>query len=156
MVGQTKFVAKLFKYRILFKNILIFLGIDYRDASLIILYLVVIGISTLSVRQEHKNLTKSSCHVKKILKVKNQHVSNGLSEDLETIVELLRFLNRTLYQLLDIHHAKFEIDSTILNCLNQRKELIIPQKKLIVRKDRPLLQKSYAFNKEDKYHKSQA
>ena len=30
----TKFVAKLFKYRIMFKDILTFLGLDYRDASL--------------------------------------------------------------------------------------------------------------------------
>ena len=37
----SKFVAKL----ILFKGILTFLGLDYRDALLITLYLVVIGIS---------------------------------------------------------------------------------------------------------------
>ena len=41
-----KFVRKLLKYMILFKDILTFLLLDYRDASLIILYLVVIGIST--------------------------------------------------------------------------------------------------------------
>ena len=42
----SKSVAKLLKYRILFKDIFTFLGIDYRDASLIIFYLVVIGINT--------------------------------------------------------------------------------------------------------------
>ena len=45
-----KYVVKLFKYRKLFKDILTFLGLDYRDASLIILYLFVIGISTLKIR----------------------------------------------------------------------------------------------------------
>ena len=45
-----KFVAKLIKYRILFKDILTFLGLDYRDASLKILYLIVIGISNLKIR----------------------------------------------------------------------------------------------------------
>ena len=42
---RRKFDAKLLKYRILFKDILTFLILDYRDASLIILYLIVIGIS---------------------------------------------------------------------------------------------------------------
>ena len=37
-------VAKLCKYMILFKDILTLLGIDYRDASIKILYLVVLGI----------------------------------------------------------------------------------------------------------------
>ena len=45
-----KFVAKLLKYRILFKDILTFLILDYRDASLIILYLIVIGISNQKIR----------------------------------------------------------------------------------------------------------
>ena len=36
----SKFVGKLLKYRILFTDILTFLGLDYRDASLIILYVV--------------------------------------------------------------------------------------------------------------------
>ena len=35
-----KFVAKLIKYMMLFKDILTFLGLDYRDASLITFYLV--------------------------------------------------------------------------------------------------------------------
>ena len=46
----SKFVAKLIKYMILFKDILTFLGLDYRDASLITLYLVVIGISIKKIR----------------------------------------------------------------------------------------------------------
>ena len=39
-----KFVTKLPKYRILFKDILKFLGLDYWEASLIILYYVVLGL----------------------------------------------------------------------------------------------------------------
>ena len=46
----SKFVAKLIKYMILFKDILTFLGLDYRDASLTKLYLVVKGISILIIR----------------------------------------------------------------------------------------------------------
>ena len=41
----SKFVAIVQKYKRLFKDILTFLGLDYRDASLTILYLIVIGIS---------------------------------------------------------------------------------------------------------------
>ena len=41
----SKYVAKLIKYMILLQDILTFLGLDYRDALLITLYLVVIGIS---------------------------------------------------------------------------------------------------------------
>ena len=40
-----KFVAKLLKYIIMFKDILTFLGLNYSDATLKILYLIVIGIS---------------------------------------------------------------------------------------------------------------
>ena len=47
---MRKFVAKLLKYRILFKDILTFLGLDYRDASLVIVYHIVIGISTPKIR----------------------------------------------------------------------------------------------------------
>ena len=46
----SKFVAKLIKYIILFKDILTFLGLDYRDASLITLYLVEIEISIQRIR----------------------------------------------------------------------------------------------------------
>ena len=46
----SKFVAKLIKYMLLFKDILTFLGVDYRDALLIILYLFVIGISIPKIR----------------------------------------------------------------------------------------------------------
>ena len=45
-----KFVAKLLKYRIPFKDILTFLGLDYRDVSLKILYLIVIVISLPKIR----------------------------------------------------------------------------------------------------------
>ena len=40
-----KFVEKLLKYRMIFKGILTFLGLDYRDALLTKLYFVVLGIS---------------------------------------------------------------------------------------------------------------
>ena len=50
LVECQKFVAKLLKYSILFKDIKTFLGLDYRDASLIILYLIVIGISSPKIR----------------------------------------------------------------------------------------------------------
>ena len=40
----SKFVAKILRYRILFKDIPTFFGLDYSYASLITLYLVVIGI----------------------------------------------------------------------------------------------------------------
>ena len=40
----SKFVEKLSKYRIMFKDILTSLVLDYRDASLITLYFVVLGI----------------------------------------------------------------------------------------------------------------
>ena len=46
----SKFVEKLLKYRIMFKDILTFLGLDYRDASLITLYLVVIEVSIQNIR----------------------------------------------------------------------------------------------------------
>ena len=52
----SKFVVK---YRILFKDILTFLGLDYRDSSLIIVDLVVIGISTPKINRiiiSHINL----------------------------------------------------------------------------------------------------
>ena len=41
----SKFVEKVLKHRIIFMGILRFLGLDYRDASLITLYFVVLGIS---------------------------------------------------------------------------------------------------------------
>ena len=40
-----KFVENMRKYRIMFKDILTFLGLDYRDAPFIILYLAVLRIS---------------------------------------------------------------------------------------------------------------
>ena len=69
----SKFVAKLLKYRILFMNILTFLGLDYRY-------------------QYTKNQIIQKFVVKK---VKNQYVSNGLMDFLVNIIELLRFLNCT-------------------------------------------------------------
>ena len=41
----NKFVAKFLKHKILLKDIPTFLGLNYSEASLIILYLVVLGIS---------------------------------------------------------------------------------------------------------------
>ena len=45
-----KFVEKLLTYRIMFKDILTFSGLDYRDAPLLILYFVVLGISIPKIR----------------------------------------------------------------------------------------------------------
>ncbi len=41
----NKFVAKLLEYRILFMDILTFLGLDYKEASVIPFYYVVLGIT---------------------------------------------------------------------------------------------------------------
>ena len=41
----NKFVEKLLKYSIMFKDILTFLVLYYRDASFVTLYFVVLGIS---------------------------------------------------------------------------------------------------------------
>ena len=46
----NKYVEKLLKYRLIFKDIFTFLGLDYRDASLITLYFLVLGISILKIR----------------------------------------------------------------------------------------------------------
>ena len=51
----SKFVAKLITY--MFKDILTFFGLDYRDASLIILYIFVIGISTPKLRSTDDYIT---------------------------------------------------------------------------------------------------
>ena len=66
-----KFVAKLLKYRIMYKDILTFLGLDYRVALLKILYLIVIGIKK-SKNQINRMILS---HKKLFLKSKkNQHV----------------------------------------------------------------------------------
>ena len=46
----SKFVEKLLKYRILFKNIPTLLGLYYRDASLMTLYFVILGSSIPKIR----------------------------------------------------------------------------------------------------------
>ena len=74
---------------ILFKDILTFLGLVYRDASLIMLYLVVTEISY-KKSEELDNFNIQKFVVKK---VKNRHVSNGRTDILVLIIELLRFLN---------------------------------------------------------------
>ena len=48
----SKFVKKLLKYWIMFKDIFAFLGLDYSDASLITLYFVILGISIPKIRGE--------------------------------------------------------------------------------------------------------
>ena len=45
-----KFVAKLIKYRILFKELLTFLELDFREASLLTLYFVVLKNSFPKIR----------------------------------------------------------------------------------------------------------
>ena len=47
---KSRSVEKLPKYRILFKDILTFLRIDYRDASLITMYFIVLEISIQKIR----------------------------------------------------------------------------------------------------------
>ena len=46
----SKFVEKMLKYRIVFKDILTFLGLDNRDASHFTLHIVVIRISIPKIR----------------------------------------------------------------------------------------------------------
>ena len=46
----SNFVEKLLKYRIMFKDILTYLGLDYRDAPLITFYFVVLEISMPKIR----------------------------------------------------------------------------------------------------------
>ncbi len=58
-----------------------------------------------------------------VKKVKNQHVLNGRTEFMVMIIELLRFQSRNY--LLKNHLAKFEIDRTILTCLNEQKKLTV-------------------------------
>ena len=82
---EIKFVAKLLNYRKLFKDILTFLGIDYRDASHIKLYLVVIG-WTLQNSEDNYIIQKV---------FNNQLVLNECLDFLVIIIELLRFLSRT-------------------------------------------------------------
>ena len=52
-----KFDAKLLKYRILFKDILTLLGFDYRDASPIILYFIVIEIIHQKTNESDDDIT---------------------------------------------------------------------------------------------------
>ena len=80
-IKQGKFVAKLLKYIILFQDIVTFIGLDYRDASLITSYLVVILISILK-----NQMNRIICC---------QNVLNGRTDFLVTTIELLRFLSRT-------------------------------------------------------------
>ena len=75
---------------ILFMDIPTFLGIDYRVALLKTFYLVVIGISKKSGESYNSNIQKFV-----VKKVKSSHVSNRHTGFLVTIIELLRFLNRT-------------------------------------------------------------
>ena len=47
----TKVETKLFKYRIIFKDILTLLGLEYRDALPLTLYLIVPGIIISKIRK---------------------------------------------------------------------------------------------------------
>ena len=69
---------------LLFKDILTYLGLDYRDASLTTLYLVVIGISIQNQMNRMILTLKICCQ-----KSKNQLVINGRTDFLVTIIELL-------------------------------------------------------------------
>ena len=72
-------------------DILTYLGLDYRDALLIRLYLVVIGIS-IKKSYELDNFNIQKFVVKT---VENQHVLNRRMDFLVTIIELLHFLSCT-------------------------------------------------------------
>ena len=60
-MSLNKIVSKLFKYKILFMDILTFLGLDYRNVSLMTLYLDVIGViiqkknKMIITHKKHKN-----------------------------------------------------------------------------------------------------
>ena len=60
-----KFVPKLLKYKILFKDILTFLILDYRDASLKILNLVVIGIIVPKSFKKNNYIINNCCQKSK-------------------------------------------------------------------------------------------
>ena len=47
---ESKFIEKLLKYKLMFKDILSFLCLDYKDASLLTLYFAVLGISIQKIR----------------------------------------------------------------------------------------------------------
>ena len=66
----SKFVAKVLKYRLLFKpkDILTFLGLEYRDALLITLYLVVLEI-IINKSDESDNFNIPNCY-------KNHHAKH--------------------------------------------------------------------------------
>ncbi len=70
---------------ILVEDLLTFLGLDYRDASLTTLYLVGCIRSQYSKHQNNRI----------ILTFKNQHVLKGHTDFLVMIIELLRFIRRT-------------------------------------------------------------
>ena len=86
--------AKLRHCGILFNDILIFLELDHRNASLKILYLVVLGINVINCCQKFNVLNKRISILVKI-------------------IQMLCFLY--FYRK---YHPKFEIDKTILTCLN--------------------------------------
>ena len=66
----------------MFKDILTFLGLDYRDAPLKAIYLDVLGISIPKDLMNRKITNHKRIVVRK---VKNQHVLNGLTDILVTI-----------------------------------------------------------------------
>ena len=77
-----------------------------------------------------------------VKKVKNQHVLSRRKDIMVTIIELLRYLNRTLLlQKSPCQGPKFKIGRTILICLNKRKELTVPN----VRTDDPNHRKASLF-----------
>ena len=80
------------------------------DDLLMTIYLVVKGISIPKLRWflYHFNINVKT--------VKHQLALNGRTDILITIIDLLRFLNRTNYY--RNHHAKFKIYRTILSSTN--------------------------------------
>ena len=72
----------------MFKDIFTFLGLDYRNTSLITLYFVVKGIS---IQKKTDESNKFSLHKFGVKKGKQSAVLNGRTNLLVTIIELQRF-----------------------------------------------------------------
>ena len=82
----------MFNYIKLFKSKIALIGHDYTDYRCYAYKTE----PCFNANQYSKNQMNRKIHLKVIVKkVKNQHVYNGRMEILVTIIELIRFLNRT-------------------------------------------------------------
>ena len=105
-------MAKLLKLRILFTNILTFLGQIYRCFAYNI-------IPCCNRNEDFKNQVNRK--ITTIL-IKKLHVLNGSTDFLLTMLELLCCLNLNCFS---NHIAEFKIDRTSPTCLNQWKDLFV-------------------------------